>query len=46
VSAVLVRRQINVSERRVEKISYQLAELMPAHKAWLSQLTSASNPRI
>jgi hypothetical protein len=47
VSAVLVRRQVNVSERRVEKISQQLAELMPAHNAWRAHLlASASNPRI
>lgn len=47
VSEVLVRRRINVSERRVEKIFRQLAELMPVHQAWRAQLlTSASNPRI
>jgi hypothetical protein len=47
VSAVLVRRRINVSERRVEKIFRQLAELMPAHDAWRAHLlASASNPRI
>lgn len=47
VSTVLVRRRINVSERRVEKISHQLAELMPAHNAWRAHFpTSASNPHI
>jgi hypothetical protein len=47
VSAALVKRRINVSERRVEKISRDLAELMPAHHAWRARiLASPPSPHI
>jgi hypothetical protein len=47
VSAALIRRRINVSERRVEKIFQVFAELMPVHRAWRAHLlASASNSGI
>ncbi|MBR1174865.1 hypothetical protein JQ617_12925 [Bradyrhizobium sp. KB893862 SZCCT0404] len=46
VSGALIKRRINVSERRVEKIARDLAELMPAHQAWRGLLASAPSSRI
>ena len=43
VSAVLIKRRINIGERRVEKIYQQFAALLPAHRAWQLSLLSASN---
>ena len=45
VSAALIRRGINIGERRVEKIHGQFAPLLPAHRAWRESLLleSASN---
>ena len=40
VSAALIRRRINVTEKRVEQIFCQLADLLPAHHAWRAALTS------
>ena len=40
VSAALIRRRINLTEKRVEQIFYQLADLLPAHHAWRAALTS------
>ena len=40
VSAALIRRRIKVKEKRVEQIFYQLADLLPAHRAWQAALTS------
>lgn len=42
VSAALVRRGINIGERRVEKIYREFVDLLPAHRAWQLSL-SASN---
>ncbi|WP_354097139.1 hypothetical protein [Bradyrhizobium sp. S3.2.12] len=40
VSAALIRRRINVSEKRVEKIFQQFSDLLPAHQAWQGELFS------
>ncbi|WOH60935.1 hypothetical protein [Bradyrhizobium sp. BWC-3-1] len=40
VSAALIRRRINVTEKRVEQIFCQLADLLPAHHAWRAALPS------
>jgi hypothetical protein len=42
-SAALIKRRVNIGERRVEKICQNLFELLPAHSAWLASL-SASDP--
>lgn len=38
ISASLARRGIKVSEKRVEKIFHQFADLLPAHRAWQAEL--------
>ena len=43
VSAALIKRRINIGERRVEKIHQQFAALLPAHAAWRASLLSAPN---
>ena len=43
VSEALIKRRINIGERRVEKIFKEYADLLPAHHAWQASLLSASN---
>ena len=43
VSQALIKRRINIGERRVEKIFKEYADLLPAHHAWQASLLSASN---
>jgi hypothetical protein len=44
VSAALVRRGINIGERRVEKIYAEFADLLPAHRAWQLSLSASNAP--
>jgi hypothetical protein len=43
VSQALIKRRINIGERRVEKIYSEYADFLPMHRAWQAALTSASN---
>jgi len=43
VSQALIKRRINIGERRVEKIFKEYADLLPIHNAWQASLLSASN---
>ena len=46
ISAVLVKRRINIGEQRVEKIYRDLADLLPRHQTWRASLLSDSNPTL
>jgi hypothetical protein len=43
VSQALIRRRINIGERRVETITKEYLDLLPMHRAWRASLISASN---